>query len=477
LRIKQDSFGIPKKKPDILLYLCSRFKANRMAENYTKLGSKKISRLLFSLSLPSMIGMFANAIYNIIDTIFVGRGVGSLGIAAVTIVLPIIAIISSFAHMIGIGTSSLISRKLGKGDVQEVNAIAGNGFLLIILVGIFFSIIGVIFTDPIMRAFGATESILPLAHDYGQIVFIGMLWFPFCVGTSNYLRAEGFAREAMFAMLLGILVNTVLDYIFIFPMNMGIRGAALATILGKFSTLLYLIWYFSGSKSIISIKLRYLRLQKHILKPSLSVGLSGFGMRSSSSFANIVLNHTLGALGGDTAIAVFGIIYKTTLFFGMPFFGLNQGMQPIVGYNFGAEQYQRVKHTVKLVIKYSLIYGAIAVIFFEIFSRDIFTLFTNEQKLLSQGPRALRIVVMMMWLMGVNTMSMGIHQAMGQAKQSFVLAILRWVLLITPLILILPQIKGLGLDGVWFAFPAADFMAAVVSLFILYNTFKQKQIV
>lgn len=447
-----------------------------MAENYTKLGSSKISRLLFSLSLPSMIGMFANAIYNVIDTIFVGRGIGSIGIAAVAIVLPIIAIISSFAHMIGIGTSTLISRKLGKGNVEEVNAIAGNGFLLVILVGVFFSSIGVLFTDPIMRAFGATEKILPYAHDYGQIVFIGMLWFPFCVGTNNYVRAEGFAREAMFAMLLGIVVNTVLDYIFIFPLDMGIRGAGLATILGKFATLLYLIRYFASSKSIISIKLKFLKLQKHILKPSLSVGLSGFGMRSSSSFANIVLNHTLGALGGETAIAIFGIIYKTTLFFGMPLFGLNQGMQPIVGYNYGAEQYDRVKDTVRLVIKYSLLYGALAVILFEVFSREIFTLFTNETELLEQGPRALRIVVMMMWLMGVSTMAMGIHQAMGQAKQAFVLAIQRWVLLVTPLILILPAIKGLGLDGVWMAFPIADFIAALVSLLILYFTFKRKRL-
>ncbi len=199
-------------------------------------------------------------------------------------------------------------------------------------------------------------------------------------------------------------------------------------------------------------------------------------MRSSSSFANIVLNHTLGALGGDTAIAIFGIIYKTTLFFGMPLFGLNQGMQPIVGYNFGAGQYDRVKQTVKLVIQYSLIYGALAVVFFESFAQQIFTLFTNEQALLEQGPRALRIVVMMMWLMGVTTMSMGIHQAMGQAKQAFILAIQRWVLLITPLILILPKISGLGLDGVWIAFPSADFIAAVVSVIILYRTFKRKRL-
>lgn len=423
-----------------------------------------------------MLAMFANAIYNIVDTIFVGRGVGSLGIGAVAIVLPIMAIVSSFAHLIGIGSATLMSRQLGAGKEKWINRIAGNGMFLVVLVGIFFCVIGEIFTDPILKTFGATPGILPYARDFAQIIFIGMLWFPFCVSTSNYLRAEGNAREAMYAMLVGIGVNTLLDYIFIFPMNMGIQGAALATILGKLTTFFYLIGYFASNKSIIRIRLRHFRITKKILKPTLSVGLSGFGMRSSSSVANVALNHMLGFYGGDMAIAVFGVIYKTTLFLGMPLFGLNQGMQPIVGYNFGAEKYDRILKTIKLGFSYSIIYGIIAITIFEIFPREIFSLFTNDNDLLSEGTRAMKIILSMMWLLGISISSTGIHQAMGKPGAAFLLAILRWVLLVTPLIFILPRIGGLGLDGIWLAFPVADILAALISIRILTQTLRKNNI-
>src|SRR6056297_784791 len=448
-----------------------------MPEKHKELGTANINWLLLKLSFPSMIAMFANAIYNIVDTIFVGRGIGAQGIAGVAIVLPVVAIVSSFAHMIGIGTGTLISRQLGRKEEEKVNRTAGNGFLLVILVGAFFSTIGFIFTDPIMKAFGATPTILPYAHDYGKIVFIGMLWFPFCVSTNNYLRAEGNARDAMNAMLLGIIVNVVLDYIFIFPLRMGMQGAALATILGKFATLVYLILYFRQPNHVINFKFRCLRLNKQVLKPALSVGLSGFGMRSSSSVANVVLNHTLGSLGGDMAIAIFGIIYKITLFLGMPLFGLNQGMLPIVGYNYGADKRDRIVKTIKLGYSYSLIYGIIAVVLFMVFSKEVFALFTNEATLLEHGPRALRIIISMMWLMGIATCTMGVHQAMGKAKSAFILAIQRWVLLIVPLILVLPKIGNLGLDGVWYAFPIADFTAALIASLLVYKTLKKENII
>ncbi|MEF8810210.1 MAG: MATE family efflux transporter [Bacteroidales bacterium] len=447
-----------------------------MTAKHYELGKANINSLLIKLSLPSMLALFANAIYNLVDTIFVGRGVGSLGIGAVAIVLPIVAIVSSFAHLIGIGSATLMSRQLGAGKEKWVNRIAGNGMFLVILVGIFFCVIGEIFTDPILKTFGATPGILPYARDFARILFVGMLWFPFCVSTSNYLRAEGNAREAMYAMLVGIGVNTLLDYIFIFPMNMGIQGAALATILGKLTTFIYLIGYFTSSKSIIRIRFRHFRITKKILKPTISVGLSGFGMRSSSSVANVALNHMLGFYGGDMAIAVFGVIYKTTLFLGMPLFGLNQGMQPIVGYNFGAEKYDRILKTIRLGFTYSLIYGMIAIIIFEIFPREIFSLFTNDSALLSEGTHAMKIVLSMMWLLGISISSTGIHQAMGKPRAAFFLAILRWVILITPLIFILPRIGGLGLDGIWLAFPVADMLAAFISFRILTQTLRKKNI-
>lgn len=441
-----------------------------------ELGTGRINRLLLKLSFPSMIAMFANAIYNIVDTIFVGRGVGALGIAGVAIVLPVMAIISSFAHMIGIGTGTLISRQLGRKEIEKVNQTAGNGFLLILLIGSFFSLLGFIFTDEIMVAFGATPTILPYASGYGHIIFIGMLWFPFCVSSSNYLRAEGNARDAMNAMLIGIVVNVILDYLFIFPLQMGIEGAALATIAGKFSTLIYLVWYFNQPKHVINFKWRCLRLNKQVLKPAISVGLSGFGMRSSSSVANVVLNHTLGALGGDIAIAVFGVIYKITLFFGMPLYGLNQGMQPIVGYNYGAENPNRIVQTMKLVFKYAIIYGVVAVVIFQLLAEPLFQLFTTDKELLEVGPPALQIVIAMMWLMGISHASMGTHQAMGQSGSAFVLAIQRWILFITPLILILPRLFNLGLDGVWLAFPIADLLGALLAVALLLRTLKRKNI-
>jgi len=448
-----------------------------MSKNHEELGTRSINGLLLKLSIPSMLALFANALYNIIDTIFVGRGVGAEGIAGVAIVLPVMAILSSFAHLIGIGTGTMISRQLGRKDISRVNETAGTGFLMIILISVFFSILGLIFTQPIMKALGATPTILPYATDYGSIIFIGMLWFPFCVSSSNYLRAEGNARDAMNAMLIGLLVNVVLDYIFIFPLGMGIKGAAYATIIGKFTTLVYLAWYFTGARHLIQFRIKDLCIDKNVLKPALSVGLSGFGMRSSSSVANIILNHTLGALGGDIAIATFGIIYKITLFFGMPLFGLNQGMQPIVGFNYGADKKHRIKKTMKLGYLYGIVYGLLAVVIFLVFAKPIFGLFTTDEQLLEIGPRALRIVIVMMWLMGISHASMGAHQAMGKAKSAFVLAIQRWILLITPMILILPNLFNLGLDGVWLAFPLADLLGAIIALIFMYVTFRKHQVI
>lgn len=445
-------------------------------KKHKELGNTKIRKLLLKLSFPSMIAMFANAIYNIIDTIFVGRGVGAIGIAAVAIILPIMAIVSSFAHLIGIGTGTLISRQLGRGREDEVNNTAGTGFLLVIMISVFFSLLGLTFTDFTLKMFGATPGILPYAHDYASIIFIGMLWFPFCVSSNNYLRAEGNARDAMNAMVLGLIVNTILDYILIFPLDMGIRGAAYATIAGKFTTLIYLIWYFNSSKTIISLSLKRIKIKKAILNPIFSVGLSGFGMRSSSSFANVILNHILGSIGGDMAIAIFGIIYKITLFLGMPLFGLNQGMQPIVGYNFGAGNFKRIKKTVRLVFSYAIIYGLFAVVIFQVFSVEVFSVFTNEPVLLDSGPRALRIVIAMMWLMGISQAAIGIHQAMGYPVAAFILAIQRWILLITPFIIIFPKIGNLGLDGVWYAFPAADLAGFFIALVFVSVTFRRKGI-
>jgi len=448
-----------------------------MNKSHAKLGTDKISRLLINLSTPAMTAMFATALYNIIDTIFIGHGVGSLGIAAVAIVLPIVGIINSFAHMVGIGSASLLSRSLGAKRYEKVDTIAGNSMLMIFLIGLFFTTVGLVFNEQVLRLFGATDKILPYASSYSQIIFIAMLWFPFCVSSNNLLRAEGNAKEAMNAMLLGMVINTGLDYLFIFPMNMGMEGAALATAIGKFANLVYIIYYFNSSKTIIKLRPRNFRLKKDIVKETTGVGLSGLGMRSSGSIAVVILNHTLGAYGGEVAIAVFAIIYRVSLFIVMPLFGLNQGMQPIVGYNFGAMQPGRVKKTIRLGLSYSLIFGIFIVGIAEIFPKQIFSIFTNDQTLIAEGTGAFRIVISMMWTIGLTIAVTGIHQALGMKKSSFVLSIMRWIILIIPLVLLLPWLFNLGIEGVWLAFPVADFLAAFITMAILGRTLYSQNII
>ncbi|MGM0565477.1 MAG: MATE family efflux transporter [Bacteroidota bacterium] len=447
-----------------------------MQSTHTKLGTDSINRLLFKLSTPAMMAMFATALYNIIDTIFIGRGVGSMGIAAVAIVLPIVGIINSFAHMVGIGSASLLSRSLGAKRYEQVHAIVGNSFVMIILISLFFAITGLIFNEEVLRLFGATDKIVPVAKPYSQLIFISMLWFPFCVSSNNLLRAEGNAREAMNAMLLGMIVNTVLDYIFIFPLDMGMQGAALATLLGKLANLLYIVYYFNSKKTIIRVKLPELRLRKPIVKEVVGVGLSGLGMRSSGSIAVIVLNHKLGALGGEIAIASFAIIYRVTLFIAMPLFGINQGMQPIIGYNFGAEQFRRVIKTIIRGMGYSVIFGMLIVGFAVLFPEMIFSVFTNDKELIDYGSGAFSIVVSMMWVMGIYTTGTGIHQALGKKTSSFILSIMRWVLLIIPLVIILPFFTKTSESGVWMAFPVADLLAAAITLLVLRHTLKKHNI-
>jgi len=390
----------------------------------------------------------------------------------VAIVLPIVGIINSFAHMVGIGSASLLSRSLGAKRYEQVNTIAGNSFVLITLISFFFATVGIIFNEEVLRLFGATDKIVPVAKPYSQLIFVSMIWFPFCVSSNNLLRAEGNAREAMNALLLGMVVNTVLDYIFIFPLQMGMQGAALATLLGKLANLAYIVYYFNSKKTIIRIKPENLRLKKSIVKEVTGVGMSGLGMRSSGSIAVITLNHTLGSLGGEIAIAAFAIIYRVTLFIAMPLFGLNQGMQPIVGFNFGAGKLARVKQTIKTGMLYAILFGVFIVGIAELFPKAIFSVFTNDKELIEYGTGAFVTVVSMMWVMGIYTTGTGIHQALGKKTSSFILSIMRWVLLIIPLVLILPKFLIPSVDGIWLAFPIADLLAALITLLILRRTLR-----
>jgi len=317
--------------------------------NHSKnLGTEKISSLLLKMSAPAIVGMMVQALYNLVDTIFVGRGVGTMGIAGLTIAFPIQMISMAVAQTIGIGGASIISRSLGSDDPERAERTMGNIFLLVIAISSITTILGLIFIEPILRFFGATETILPYSMEYMKVILLGTVFFSFAVASNSIVRSEGNAKVAMFTMLISAGLNIILDPIFIFVFNMGIRGAAIATVLSQATTAIYLVYYFVYGKSVISFKIKNLKPDFKIIYETFVIGASSFARQVSGSFIAIILNNTLAFYGGDLAIAAYGIINRLLMFTFMPLFGVVQGLQPIVGYNYGAKQYDRVKETIFL---------------------------------------------------------------------------------------------------------------------------------
>ncbi len=432
-----------------------------MHERETQLAEAPIKKLLWKLSAPAMVGMFVAALYNITDTIFIGRAVGILGIAGIAIVFPVHMLIMAIEQTIGIGGASFISRKLGERKKEETEFALGNIVSLIIISSITMTVLGLIFIKPLLIIFGATDNILPLAVEYANIIILGIIFFSFGMVGNNLIRAEGNAKVAMIAMLVGAVLNIILDPIFIFGFDMGMTGAALATVLSQIVTCMYVMYYFFSGKSILKFYWKNLKLKFYIVKEITVVGISSFVRMGSSSIMAIVLNNTLAIYGGDIAIGVFGIINRLLTFIFLPLIGIVQGMQPIIGYNFGARAMGRVRETVKLSIKFTTYsaFGAFAVL--EIFSRPLLQVFTNDLEAIKMGVPAMRIVAIAFATIGFQVVSAGLYQAMGRAKESLFLSSLRQVILLIPLVIILPHFWGLL--GVWIAFPIADGLAGAIT--------------
>jgi len=435
------------------------------------LGEESIGKLLFKLSAPAMIGMFVMALYNLVDTIFVGHGVGVVGIAGIAIVFPISMIVMSLSMMVGIGGSSIISRRLGEDRKEEAEKVLGNVITLLFGLGILLTIFGLIFIKPILIAFGATESILGPALEYGRIVRAGTLFFSVTVAANNVIRAEGNAKMAMFTMLIGAILNTILDPIFIFGFKLGLAGAAWATIISQFFSFIYVMYYFSSkTHSLLRIHFYNLKLKWYIVKETLALGVASFVRMASGSVMSVVINHTLAVYGGDVAIATFGVINRLLAFIFMPMFGIIQGMQPIVGFNYGARKSDRVKQAISLSLKITTMMALISFVILFVFAGTFMRIFSTDVELLSLGTHAMRIIIIFMVTMGLQVVSAGMYQAMGRAWASFIMSSLRQVIFLIPLVIILPFF--FHLEGVWYAFPVADFAAFVVSWYMYKREMK-----
>jgi len=437
-----------------------------MERNY-RLENEKMTKLLINLSLPATVGMIVNALYNIVDTIFIGRGIGYLAIGGLTVAFPVQMFIMAIAQMIGIGAASVISRNLGAKDIEKADHVAGNSFLVVGILGTLICVFGLAFINPILRVFGATDILMPYAKEYLQVILIGSIYFPFAVSANNLIRAEGNAKVAMFSMIIGTVLNMILDYIFIFPLRMGIRGAALATILSQLVTVVYILWYLYKGNSTIKVRLHHLKPDWHIIYEMLAIGFPSFARQVAGSLTAIILNNSLTFYGGELGLAVYGVVNRVIMFLFMPLFGIVQGMQPIAGFNYGAKRTDRVKEVLKLSLIATTIFATVSTLFGELFPGHIIGLFDKDPALIKNGVFALRIVIAMVPIIGVQIIGAALFQSIGKALPSLFLTLSRQVLFFIPLVIILPRIYGLGVLGIWLTFPIADILSTIYTVLLL----------
>ncbi|MCT8137162.1 MATE family efflux transporter [Anaerobacillus sp. CMMVII] len=435
-----------------------------------RLGSEPIPKLLRNLSIPAMVGMFVMALYNIVDTIFISYAVGISAVAGLTISFPVIMIIMAISVAMGIGGASVISRRLGAKRENEANQVFGNIITMIILV----SIIGIIgaFTilEPMLVLFGATPDILGYSYDYMFPILIGTFLFSFGFATNSIVRSEGNARFSMNIMIISSVLNIILDAIFIFGFDMGVKGAAYASVLSQgVITVLYLQYFLTG-KSSLSLRLVDLKPNFAIIKEVFSVGLPGFMQQAAGGIMFIAINAMLIRFGSEFHVGLFGIVQRISMFMLMPLVGIMQGMQPIVGYNFGANNFSRMKETIWIGLKVSTILSTAIFVIMMIFPKYFLMMFSADPEVIKAGSEAIRILFATAFLIGVPVICGGIFQALGKVKESLILSMSRQILFLIPLVLILPHF--FGVNGVWIAFPVADLLSFGLAAVLLYRNRK-----
>ncbi len=444
-----------------------------------RLGEGSIPRLLLTFSAPAIVGMMAQAIYNVVDRIFVGQAVGPLGIAGTTVSFPFMLIVMAFGMLIGFGSAASVSIRLGEKKKAEAEHVLGNALVLLVIVASVLTLLGLVFLDQILTVFGASKEVLPLARDYLQIIVLGSVVQCVGFGLNAVIRGEGNPRIAMYTMLIGALLNTILNPIFLFGFGWGMRGAAAATVIAQAVSALWVLGYFLGGKSLLTLHGGNLRLRWSVCASILTIGSPLFAMQIAASVMNAVLNHQLRLHGGDLAISVMGIVYAVALFIAMPTFGINQGAQPIIGYNYGARKFDRVKKTLQTAILFATAICLSGFLVVMLFPSQVIWLFNREDEALMRlGTHAIRICLMMFPIIGFQIVSTSYFQAVGKPKQAMLLGLSRQVLLLIPAILILPHF--FGLNGIWAALPTADLASSTwtgIWLFLELRHLRRRHVV
>lgn len=441
-------------------------------KNENILGTDSIPKLLLKYSVPAIIGMMVNALYNVVDRIFIGNipNVGPLAITGVGICLPIMTIILAFSMLIGIGATTNISIKLGQKRIEDARTIIGNGISLSIIIGFIISILGILFGDIILKLFGASEATLQYAKDYIYIILGGSIFNMLGYTLNNTIRGDGNPKLAAMIMIAGCMTNIVLDALLIFVFKLGIQGAAIATVISQIVTAIWGLTYYIKGKSNLKFEKSSLKLDKSLVKMIFAIGSAPCAMQLATSLVQVISNNALKTYGGDLAIGAMATISSISMIFLMPIFGLNQGAQPIIGFNFGAKQYDRANKTFKLSALLAIIIMTTGWLLVQTIPEVLVGLFNKDPKLMEISINGARIYLLMLPIIGISITGSNYIQSIGKAKIAMVLSLLRQVILLIPMILILPKI--FGLNGVWYAQPVADFLATVITAVILYRELK-----
>ena len=435
-----------------------------------ELGTKPIGKLLARYALPAIIAMTASSLYNMIDSIFIGQGVGPLAISGLAITFPLMNLSAAFGA-VGIGSSTCISVKLGQKDYAMAEHIFGNSFTLNLVVGIAFGLIALLFLDPILYFFGASEHTIPYARDYMLVILAGNVVSQTFLGMNAVLRAASKPKQAMAATILTVILNIVLAPIFIWVFNMGIFGAALATIISQGVALAWQIKLFSNQDEILHFQRGIYKLKRDIVKNIAGIGMSPFAMNVCACVVVIFINAGLSHYGGDLAVGAYGIASKVSFIFVMVTIGLNQGMLPIAGYNYGAQRYDRLMKVLKYAMITATVITSTGFIIAEFFPYECARLFTTDKTLIDMSIEGIRIHMLAFPIVGMQMVITNFFQCIGKAKISIFLSLSRQMLFLLPLLVILPPI--MRLDGVWTAMPVSDTIAAIVALVMMARYMKK----
>lgn len=441
------------------------------APKITELGTASIRSLLFKYATPGIIAMTAMSLYNMVDSIFIGHGVGAMALSGLTVAKPFMDICAAFGTLVGVGASSLVAIKLGEKDYRSANDILANVIILNVLLGALVMAVGLFWLDPILYAFGASDATISYAREYMEIILAGNILTHIYYGLNSMLRSVGHPRISMYATILAVSLNVILDPIFIFVLDMGVRGAALATITSQMVSVVIELIIFLNPKEVIHFHRGIWRLKRDITMRALGIGTAPFLMHMAACFVVIVLNNQLKRYGGDLAIATFGMTNRFMFFFAMIVMGIQQGMQPIVGYNYGANLHVRMVRAYKLSVYCATCVMGVLWLFGVIWPEGFIRLFTHDELLIAQSIVPARIMLCVMFAIGFPMITGNFYTSIGMARKAIFLSLTRQVLFLIPLIISLPYLfNSLGWEpiwGVWWALPISDSLSVITAAIVI----------